>query len=154
MVCYHTARNRRWCLSEWWRLLHLSDLLEPGNTQMTNSVNVRHVAPVAILRNIVWSFNHVNLLWAWSTPAHVMAHCLMAPSHYLSHYWTISSKVLWQSLQGNNFPDFENVVWQMVAILSWTQCTNIPLMEFISTSIVSPPWKINACMQNVLINES
>ena len=51
-----------------------------------------------------------NSLWPWdaiwrhrsgSILAQVMACCLTAPSHYLSHCWPIISKVQWHSSDGN-----------------------------------------------------
>ena len=37
----------------------------------------------------------------WSILIHVMAWCLMAPSHYLNQCWLLISEVLWYSPQGN-----------------------------------------------------
>ena len=35
--------------------------------------------------------------WSWTTLAHVMACCLMAPSHYLNQCWLIIRGVMWHS---------------------------------------------------------
>ena len=47
-----------------------------------------------------WQFHS---LWhrSQSTLAHVMACCLMAPSHYLNQFKLIISKVQWHSSEGN-----------------------------------------------------
>ena len=38
---------------------------------------------------------------SWSTLPQVMACCLMAPSHYLNHWWLFIDKVEWPSSDGN-----------------------------------------------------
>ena len=58
-----------------------------------------------------WNAHHYfNLLWPsnaiWryrfgSKLAQIMACCLAAPSHYLTHSWLIFSKAQWHSSQGN-----------------------------------------------------
>ena len=61
---------------------------------------------------LIWMIYHaiINSLWpsdaicrqgSWSTLVHVMASCLMPPSHYLNQCWFIITKVQWCSSEGN-----------------------------------------------------
>ena len=73
---------------------------------------------------VTWLENHWFRLWlvAW-----------MAPSHYLNHCWnivnwTLRNKLRWNFNRNSNIfiqeNAFENVVCEMVAILSRPQCVN------------------------------
>ena len=48
----------------------------------------------------MWPCDSIRRHRTGSTLAHVMACCLMAPSHYLNQCWLIISKVQWQSSEG------------------------------------------------------
>ena len=88
--------------------------------------------------NSVWPSDAIWRHRSGLTLAQVMACCLTALSHYLSQCWLITSKVHWQSFEGNfkkiPQPPFTKISLEMTYLkLNW----NIPgANEFMKTRVL------------------
>ena len=52
--------------------------------------------------------------WSGSTLAQLMACCLTTPSHYLNHWWCISSEAQWHLVEGNFIENVRDIIhWNL-----------------------------------------
>ena len=104
------------------------------------------------------SYAPSNAIWrhrAWSTLVQVIDWCLAAPSHYLSQYWLIISKVLSHRLESNLTAighatilyEFEKYIFEVIATFSRGQWLNMLFWRNNQTVIISCgvgiPWMAN-----------
>ena len=88
-------------------LSYFKAIISPGyhNSKQNSKQNKNDLALMRC-QAIIWTINSlcpsdaIRRQGTESTLAHIMACCLMAPSHYLNQCWLIISKVLWHSSEG------------------------------------------------------
>ena len=86
---------------------------------------------IRLINSLRPSFTHMR-----QYTSHYWFRWWLAPSHYLTQCWKIDNWPPGNKVQWNRNPyifiqenEFENVVWKIVAILSWPQCVYKPVIQ-------------------------